>query len=142
MGGIFGFKTNCLYFPEDEIYVAILSNNTSIDPSNVSNLISAYLLGEAVKKYVNIDIEDLEDYTGTYKVDEIILEIANDTNGLSLTAPWFQGKLLAINLNEFHIKGESVSCTFNRDSSGVIESMTAKHRFFGDEWFTAKQLIE
>ena len=140
--GFFGFRNSGLYLPERDIYVAILSNNPSSNSHNINFIISSHLLGKAIKQNVNIAINDLDEYTGTYQIEGVRIEITNNGNSLSFNAPWDQGQLLAINLDEFYIKGEVASYTFNRDSTGIVESITVKHRFFGDEWTTAKRLIE
>ena len=137
-GGIFGFSTSGFYFPKEDIYIAILSNNTSSNPGYLNFLISSIILNEKVNGSVEVEENEVAEYTGTY--DKIV--ITRDTTGLFFDAPWRKGKLKAIGTNDFYIDGTTISCAFNKDSTGLVESIAIKHRFFGDEWFTTKKLKE
>ncbi len=70
-GGIHGFLTQGIYAPEEDIYVAVLSNCNCVSPSEAANRMMAVALGKNVE-YVKVEMSeaDLKKYTGTYKVNE------------------------------------------------------------------------
>ena len=141
-GGIFGFSTSGFYFPIEDIYIAILSNNTSFDPGYLNFLISSTILDEEVPRSVKIDTNKIDEYSGTFKYNDNAILIARDSTSLLIDAPWQKGNLKAIGTNEFYIDGTIISCVFNQDSTGLVESITIKHRFFGDEWITAVRSVK
>lgn len=73
-GGIFGFVTAAMRIPEEDIYVAILSNRTGRgpDPGIVARRIAARLLGDPFPEFEAVEIatEVLEKYVGVYKIDD------------------------------------------------------------------------
>ena len=136
-GGILGFRSSGFYFPEEDIYTVILSNNTSSNPSYLNFLISSMILDEEINGSVKTDTNKIDLYSGTYEYNGNTISITSDASSLSIDAPWQKGNLKAIASNEFYIDGTIISCTFNQDSTGLMESITIKHRFIGDEWLTA-----
>lgn len=70
-GGIHGFLTQGIYAPEEDIYVAVLSNCNCVSPSEAANRMMAVALGKNVE-YVEVELseKDLKKYVGTYKVNE------------------------------------------------------------------------
>ena len=137
-GGIFGFSTDGFYFPEEDIYIAILSNNTSSNPRYLNFLNSAIVLKEEITESVKIDTNKISEYSGAYEYNNKTILIASDSTGLSIMNPQGQKDNLKTNgINEFYIDGTNISCVFNQDVNGIVESITIKHRFFGDEWVTA-----
>tara|TARA_B100000809_G_scaffold75634_1_gene73347 strand:+ start:938 stop:2509 length:1572 start_codon:yes stop_codon:yes gene_type:complete len=137
-GRINGFRTNGFYFPKEEIYIAILSNNTSsaIGPRNLSFFIAAELLGESINHSVKIDKEDVLKIIGTYANSERTIEITADSNKLFFDISWANGELIASSKDEFYVKGTHLACYFDYDSNGVAKSISVKHHFFGYTAFT------
>jgi CubicO group peptidase (beta-lactamase class C family) len=136
-GGIFGFTTEGFYFPKEDIYIAILSNNTSVNMEYLNFLISAIILEEEITESVKIDKNKINEYKGTYEYDNMTLLIECDSTGLSMKSQGRKENLKTNGINEFYIDGTNISCIFNQDVHGIVESITVKHRFFGDEWITA-----
>lgn len=135
--GIFGFTKEGFYFPEEDIYIAVLSNNTSVDMEYLNFLISAIILEKEITESVKIDTNKINEYKGTYEYDNMTLLIESDSTGLSMNAQGQKENMKTNGINEFYIDGTNISCVFNQDVNGIAESITVKHRFFGDEWFTA-----
>lgn len=136
-GGIFGFSTSGFYFPKEDIYIAILSNNTSSNPGYLNFLISSIILDEKINGSIELDKNEIAEYTGAYEYNDNTILIASDSSGLLIDAPWQKGNLRATGKSEFYVDGTIISCAFNQDSTGLVESITIKHRFFGDERITA-----
>lgn len=141
-GGIFGFSTSGFYFPKEDIYIAILSNNTSFDPGYLNFLISSKLLGELINQSVNIDKEDLLKLSGTYADNYNTIKITADSNELFFDVSWKKGKLIARSNVEFYVDGTIIACSFDQDSTGIVKSITLKNRFLGDKWFTLNRILE
>lgn len=136
-GDIYGFSTSGYYFPKEDIYIAILDNTTASNPWYSNFLISSIILGEEINGTADIDLNKIHAYLGAFQYDENTILISNDSTSLLIDAPWQKGILLATGPNEFYIDGTIISCVFNKDSTGVAESISIKHRFLGDEWVTA-----
>lgn len=136
-GGIYGFNTSGFYFPKEDIYIAILANNTSSNPGYLNFLISSIVLGEEINGTADIDMNIIDEYLGAYEYNDNTILISTDSSSLLIDAPWQKGILIAAGPNEFYIEGTVISCVFNNDSTGLVESISIKHRFFGDEWITA-----
>jgi CubicO group peptidase (beta-lactamase class C family) len=141
-GGIFGFSTIGFYFPMEDIYIAILSNNTSSNPGYLNFFISSIILDEKINGSVKIDTNKIDEYSGTYEYNDNTILITSDSSGLLIELPWQKGNLRSTGTSDFYIDGTIISCAFNPDSTGLVESITIKHRFFGDEWITAVRSTE
>jgi CubicO group peptidase (beta-lactamase class C family) len=71
-GGIFGFVTFGVCLPEEEVYVAVLCNSTSLNPGLAATEIAAMAVGDPFPDFKEVDVspEVLQRYVGVYKVDE------------------------------------------------------------------------
>ena len=73
-GGIFGFVTHGVYLPDDDVYVALLSNNSGggVNPGTVGTKLAAIAIGNPFPEWKEISLgsEVLEKYVGVYQIDE------------------------------------------------------------------------
>jgi CubicO group peptidase (beta-lactamase class C family) len=73
-GGIFGFVTDAVYLPEEDVFVVVFCNTTAseIDPSFVATKLAAIAIGDPFPdwKEIALDEEILERFVGIYKIDE------------------------------------------------------------------------
>ncbi len=71
-GGIFGFSTNGIRIPEENFYVAVLSNGGPVTPGPVTEKAARACLGEPISEPERIQVKakDLERFVGVYRVDE------------------------------------------------------------------------
>jgi CubicO group peptidase (beta-lactamase class C family) len=67
-GGIPGFITNEIYFPAEDIFIAILCNCGSAPIDELSVNISAIVLGKPLQTDVKVDANTLDKYIGVYKL--------------------------------------------------------------------------
>ncbi|REJ74029.1 MAG: serine hydrolase [Acidobacteria bacterium] len=73
-GGIHGFRTYALYLPQDDVYVAVLANNTdnAKSPSRVAQQLAAIAVGDPFpeRKAIELPEETLRRYVGVYRIGE------------------------------------------------------------------------
>jgi len=70
-GGINGSLTKDLYFPEDDLFIAVFSNSTSFPPDPLTIKLAALVLDvDATKKEINLSEEQLKKYIGEYQFGE------------------------------------------------------------------------
>jgi hypothetical protein len=138
-GDIYGFRTSGIYFPDEDIYIAILSNNTSTSPLFVSVLVAFEILNIEFNQVI-ISYDEFEKYSGIYQDDnENTLEIIHDTTGLIIKAPWIESKLIPVKDDGFIIENQFLTCDFKRDSSGLIERISIRHLYFGEDYILKRK---
>lgn len=70
-GGIFGFLTQGIYAPDQDVYVAVLSNCNCAPPSNAANRLMAAALGNPIEREaIVLKDGELEKYVGTYDIED------------------------------------------------------------------------
>ena len=73
-GGIFGFSTDAVYLPEQDVFVAVFSNNTAheVGPGLVTTKLAALAGGDPFPTFseIALDAAVLGRYVGVYQVDE------------------------------------------------------------------------
>ena len=73
-GGIFGFSTDGLYMPDEDVYVAVFANTTASDvsPSTVAGRLAAAVVGDPYPQFAAIELPEdaLRRFAGVYQVDE------------------------------------------------------------------------
>jgi CubicO group peptidase (beta-lactamase class C family)/uncharacterized protein YneR len=72
-GGIFGYLTNSIYLPNEDVFVAVFSNCDCNDPHQVSTRMAALAINKPYpdkRDIVPVDDEDLQKLTGVYDFDD------------------------------------------------------------------------
>ena len=72
-GGIFGYTSNGIYLPEEEVYVVMLSNRDDFSPQKTSTKIAAEVIGKPYPgKEDAIEVKDsfLKSLTGVYEFED------------------------------------------------------------------------
>lgn len=75
-GGIYGFSTNGIYFPEEDIYVIGLTNFNGSDVVNFVQEVSALAIGKPFhnkKDAISLSESQLKKWVGAYQFDEEIV---------------------------------------------------------------------
>jgi hypothetical protein len=109
-GGIFGFVTDALYLPEDDVFVAVFSNNTAneVGPGLVGTKLAAAALGEPYPEFAEITLPEtiLRRYVGVYQVDENVQRVVDVRDGALQTQRTGAGwtKASAASENHFFYK--------------------------------------
>lgn len=71
-GGIFGYLSNGIYLPEEDVYVAVLSNCNCNDPREVSTRMAAIAIGKpfpSKDKAIKLNESDLMKLVGMYEYE-------------------------------------------------------------------------
>ncbi|WP_420572408.1 serine hydrolase [Kordia sp.] len=72
-GGIFGYSTQGIYVPSENVYVIILTNCDCDSPSEAANKIAAIAIGKPYPKpadAIKLSNKELKKWTGAYKFDD------------------------------------------------------------------------
>ncbi len=73
-GGIFGFSTESIYIPADDLFVAVFANSDepATSPTMVANRLAALALGDPFRSFkpVAVDQRSLAPLLGIYRIDE------------------------------------------------------------------------
>lgn len=65
-GAIFGFLTNALYFPAEDVFIAALFNCECAPKDDLSATIAGLAIGKLMQNEIMLDTRLLDTYTGTY----------------------------------------------------------------------------
>ena len=72
-GGIFGYVTNAIYLPAEDVFIAIFSNCDCNDPENVSTKIAAIAIGKPfpeIQDAIPVKSEELKKLVGVYDFED------------------------------------------------------------------------
>lgn len=123
-GGTPGFRTSSVYFPEEDIYIAVLSNDGSSKPFNLTLLLSAEMFAINHPGYSRFDIEQtqLNKLLGRYKVDNDSIRTLFVEEGVIYTKrddslPY---EVIPMSLNSFFYKGTLAYFVIDEDDTGKL----------------------
>jgi CubicO group peptidase (beta-lactamase class C family) len=89
-GGIFGFATDGLYLPEEDVYVAVFANTTANDvgPGLVATRLAAAAVGEPYPQFAAIELpaEVLQRYVGVYRIEDSTERLVTVEDGALYTS--------------------------------------------------------
>ena len=127
-GGINGFSTASAYLPEEDIFVAVFSNNQQHPTDGLMKKIVGSILGLSSSDPERIEVTSstLSSYAGTYQLkDGQQIEIIIDQNRLIGYTDW-QAKveLIPIGQHTFYVAAEESKVRFNVNRQGVCKSLT------------------
>ncbi|WP_459211829.1 serine hydrolase domain-containing protein [Aquimarina rhabdastrellae] len=131
-GGIFGFISNAIYLPQEDVYVAMLSNcSCNLPITTTSTQIAALAINKPfpeLKNTVKLTNKELQKWVGTYTfTDGTIRIISREGNQLYSQ---LKGKdklaIYPISKNTFIFKELLYTIIFKKDKKGV--SYTFKNR--------------
>jgi len=73
-GGIFGFVTDALYLPDQDVFVAVFSNNAgaAINPGLPASKLAALAVGDPFPDFTEVSVPDdvLRRYVGVYEISK------------------------------------------------------------------------
>lgn len=128
-GGINGFNTQLSYFPDDDVTVVVLANTEGSNPGRVARDIARLVLGTEAPDVLDLTLSqtELAVYAGTYRVDDVEIEVTAAEDGLHVQAPGLSSRLLAQGDHGFRLAADAdVLVTFavdgNRATSFTLQS--------------------
>ncbi|OQP66560.1 hypothetical protein A3860_13855 [Niastella vici] len=107
-GGMPGFKTNEIYYPAEDLFIAILCNSGAVNIDELSASISVITLGKPLQCDVKVDPEILDKYVGAYKLSidpnrTITIQRVNDRL-IAVVSPTQKMPLLFLSETNFQFK--------------------------------------
>lgn len=126
-GGIFGYTSVIKRFPQDDVVVIVLSNNSSPKVEEMGNNLAALVFGQPVqwpkeKVAVHLPEEKLKPYVGDYELMPGFVVAIRLRDGVLKAKPANQPEadLLPLNDTDFFIKDEDIDLSFIRDGTGAV----------------------
>jgi CubicO group peptidase (beta-lactamase class C family) len=105
-GGIFGYVTDELYLPEEDVFVAVFCNSTGpeVPPTVVANKLAAIAIGEPYPEWkeITLDEEVLQRYAGVYRIAESAQRVVTVEHGQLYTQRTGGAKVRAYPASETH----------------------------------------
>ncbi|VAV85767.1 Beta-lactamase class C-like and penicillin binding proteins (PBPs) superfamily, partial [hydrothermal vent metagenome] len=72
-GGIFGYTTQGIYLPNEDVFVSVLTNCDCNSPGGVANKIAALVIGKPypdIKDAITLSENELQKWTGAYQFED------------------------------------------------------------------------
>ena len=128
-GGINGFTTDIVRFPDDDACVIVLNDFATGFTDEISGALAGYLFGQAVempkeKKAIKLPAAVLDAYPGQYKLEgmEAVLVVTRQGDGLFVELPGQAPRTLhAESETSFFMKTFGFEVTFVKDASGRVQ---------------------
>ncbi len=132
-GGIFGYTTQGVYVPEEEVYVIILTNCSCNSPGDTAVRIAAHTIGKPFPTSdvaVNLTDEALKKWAGAYQFDEDITRyITVENNTLySQREGSRKFKILPKSPNHFFFEGDFSEYEFSEKNGKKMVIMRNRAR--------------
>ena len=135
-GGINGFLSHILRFPDEALCVVVLCNAPPADPAGIARDLAAIMHDEPydvprAKRAVKVDEKTLDAYTGDYELSPgFVVTIGRVAGGLSLTMPGQEAAIFLPNSNRtFFGRDSRGELVFALGKEGQVESLQL--RFLG-----------
>jgi CubicO group peptidase (beta-lactamase class C family) len=127
-GGINGYTSHEMWVPEHDVYVTILTNNETGDPS--PDFVAGLLALQAIGKPVNTKVfpmteQDLGSYTGVYRIDDNTTRTITLDGGVLYSQRSGSQRLVISPTakDQFIFKNSFTRMNFERDERGTIVAM-------------------
>ena len=129
-GGIEGFSTYLVYYPDERMTIAILGNLNSDAPGRIGAQLTAVAHGETVvlpaeHHEIAVDPHILASYAGSYELAPGFVLVVTVENGRLMTQATGQPKLpvFAETPTMFFLKVVDAQIEFTKDEKGVVTGM-------------------
>ena len=127
-GGVNGFITDILRFPDDDACVIVLNNYMTSYAQEIGTAVSGLLFGQSVempkeRKFVKLPVAILDAYPGRYQLEgrPTVFSITRDGDRLFVQTPERpRMALLAESETKFFVKSMNMSLTFIKDGAGRV----------------------
>lgn len=132
-GGIFGYTTNGIYLPKEDVYVIMLTNRNDQGPSDPSTYMAAVAIGKSYGKSetkAKLDDAYAKSLVGVYDFEENVSRVITYVDG-EFTSQRIGGpKFKIFPQDKTHFKFESPYNTYEfvTDKAGAIKEVIFKDR--------------
>ena len=130
LGFIDGFSTNILRYPDDDVFIVVLSNYMQGHAWRISNGLAAIIFKEKyiiTKKPVAISVDPAiyDQYVGHYRVkDDYLIAVSKENNRLFAKAgEQVKIELTPASLTDFFQRDFMLQITFVKDQSGKVTGL-------------------
>ena len=121
-GGIFGYLSNGIYLPEEDVYVAVLSNCNCNDPGEVSTRMAAVAIGKpypSKEKAVKMKEADMQKLVGMYEYENgVKRNIIFEDGQLYSVRSGNRSEIYPTSKENFFFNQSTASYRFTYDSNG------------------------
>ncbi len=131
-GGIFGYTTNAIYAPNEDVFVAVFSNTDFNSPVDVSTKMAAIAIGKKapdLKDEIKVPVSDLQKFVGLYDFEEGVQRNITIEDG-HLFSQRVGGqakfKLITIKPNEFAYPSEMSTIAFTVHGKDIIATFSSR----------------
>jgi len=130
-GGIQGFNSELVYWPDEKMTIVVLANLNGNGPSSIAQDLAATVHGEKItlpgeRKEITLTPEQLQQFVGRYSLTPAIhadITLEGDQLYTQLTGqPRFP--LFAESPTSFFLKVVDAQVTFHKDASGKVTELT------------------
>lgn len=123
-GGIFGYTTMGVYFPDERVFVSALSNCNCKDVSSLAERIGAIAIGKPLKgkeDAITLTNEQLNAWAGTYEFEGNVLRFVTVKDGKIFSQREGSTKLeiYPMTPNKFIFDANETSYEFSKDTNGM-----------------------
>lgn len=123
-GGIFGYVTNAIYLPNEDVFVAVYSNCDCNGPGQVSTKMAAIAIGKPYpdeEDIISVESDNLNKLAGVYDFSDSSTRIITvEDNQLFSQRPGSNKfKLFPIKKNTFSFENSFATIHFNEDGKEV-----------------------
>ncbi|MBL7725041.1 MAG: beta-lactamase family protein [Chitinophagaceae bacterium] len=136
-GALPGFSAQVMYFPDDDVFMAILCNNGGISINKIVNNVAALVLNKPLQADIRLSEKEFDSYAGTYQLVNNPGRTAKlyKMNG-SLVAEVTNAELLLIlfqSPTKFQFKNlPDANCEFILENGKVTKFTVTQNGYF--EW--------
>lgn len=136
-GGLPGFQTNEIYFPDEGVFIAVLCNSGSASVTDISMSISGIVLKKSLQVGIKIDEKVLDKYCGTYKLSidtsRVIKIVKENDHLLAIVSETEKLPLLFQSDTKFQFKNlVDANCEFVLDNGKVVRFEVSQNGHY--EW--------
>jgi CubicO group peptidase (beta-lactamase class C family) len=126
-GGINGFATDILRYPDQSVCVVVLCNVLPMNPGRVTRDLAAIAFGEAyeqphVRKVANVDRKVYDAYLGRYEIDpKVVATISREGDHLQIqVTDQPELEMFPESETSFFLKVVDATITFAKDDKGKV----------------------
>ncbi len=127
-GGIFGYTTNAIYLPKEDVFVAVFSNCDCNPPGDVSTRMAALAIGKPYANQVakiTLEADYAKSLTGVYEFEDGATRIITAEGGqlYSQRSGGEKFKLIAQDKSTFSFENSFSILQFTTTKAGVTEAI-------------------